>query len=247
MKNLLFLALVFLLACSPKVWHKAEITSSGTRINATAIDSDSIMLTMIQPYKSQANAKMSEIIGENEAKLDKGKPESTLTNFLADLVQNTVERKTGEKLDGTITNYGGVRVAYLAQGKVTLGNVYEIMPFDNMIVVLRINGRQLQTFCDHVASDGGWPVSKTLHFEIKDGKAENIKLNNISIQADNTYRICVPDYVANGGDDCSFLKDVPRTSYNIFLRDVIIDGVKQISKEGQKIHSQKDGRLINLK
>ena len=98
------------------------------------------MLSMVQPYKSQTNDKMSEIIGENEAKLDKGKPGSTLTNFLADLVQNTVERKTGEKLDGTITNYGGVRVAYLAQGNVTLGNVYEIMPFDNMIVVLRMKG-----------------------------------------------------------------------------------------------------------
>lgn len=243
MKKFAYLSIIFLISCSPKIWHKTAISSSNTRINESASSVDSSLVRLILPYRVEQENKMNSKVGENESKLEKGKPESTLTNWLSDIVEESVKLKTADNIDGTLMNYGGIRSNYLAKGDVTLGNVFELMPFDNLVVVLRITGTQLSVFCDHVAVSGGWPVSKSVRFTIKDKKANNITIKGEPLVADKIYRICVPDYIANGGDDCDFLKSISQTTHKYLLRDAILDGIKRTTSKGDKITSALDGRI----
>ncbi len=243
MKGFALLFTLVLASCSTKVWHTASIQTSNSRMNDSITADDSILLKMIYPYKLEKESKMNFVVAENEIKLDKAKPESTLTNWVADIIEESVELKTNDKIDATFLNYGGIRSNYLAKGPVTIGHIFELMPFDNLVVVLRIKGEALQIFCDHIAKSGGWPVSKSLHFIIKDQKATQISIKSVPLDPKNIYRICVPDYVANGGDDCTFLKEIPQTTYKYLLRDAILDGVNRINLQKRKISSISDGRI----
>ncbi|GAB1395270.1 MAG TPA: 5'-nucleotidase C-terminal domain-containing protein [Saprospiraceae bacterium] len=243
MKNLIFIGFLLLTACTPKVWHTSGVYHANTRIYNETITDDVAMLMLIQPYKQLEESKMKTIVGMTQTQLIKAKPESPLTNMLADMVQASVMLKTNDKIDATFINYGGVRLGALPEGEISLGKIYELMPFDNMAVILRISGAQLQTFCNHIAKSGGWPVSKSIRFEIKNQQAANITIHGNGLDPDKIYRICVPDYVANGGDDCSFLTAIPQTTYQYLLRDAILDGFKRVSQDGGKVESSNDGRI----
>lgn len=247
MKTWLYLSFIFFASCAPKVWHKATILAESTRVNDSASVEDSSLIRLVDPYKQEKESKMNIVIAENETKLDKARPESPLTNWVADIIDESVKLKTGDSIDCTVMNYGSIRSNYLAKGNVTLGNVFEIMPFDNLAVVLRIKGDVVQKLCDHMSRSGGWPVSKSLHFIMAEQKATQVTIHSQPLDADRLYRVCVPDYIANGGDDCTFLKDVPQTTYRYLLRDAILDGISRITDKGMKITSSNDGRIISKK
>lgn len=232
-----------LLSCTPKVWHTSAVHQSNTRVNESSAVLDPEMNQLIEPYKQQEEVKMKTIVGEMEVQLAKEKPESPLTNLIADMIQESLYIKTGDKVDATVVNYGGVRLSALPKGPVSLGKIYELMPFDNMAVVLRISGAKLKMLCDQIAKSGGWPVSHSLQFEIRQEQAWHINVNGETLDPDKVYRVCVPDYVANGGDDCSFLSDVPQTTYQYLLREAILDGFRRVAEKGEKINYSTDGRL----
>lgn len=236
---------LFLVSCAPKVWHTAGVYQSNTRVTSSSTEFDPEMSGLIEPYKKQEESKMKSIVAVCDAQLVKAKPESPLTNMIADMIQESLFIKTGEKVDATIVNYGGVRLSALPKGEISLGKVYELMPFDNMAVVLRIPGAKLKMLCDLIAKSGGWPVSNSLQFEISNEEAQHISINGEILDSSKIYRICLPDYVANGGDDCAFLTDVPNTTYQYLLRDAILDGFRRISEKGGKINYSTDGRIRN--
>ena len=77
-----------------------------------------------------------------------------------------------------VANYGGIRINSVTDGDLTLGKVYEIMPFENALVVMDLNGDQVKLLLDRIAAYGGWPVSEGLNFEIADSTATNIVIQN---------------------------------------------------------------------
>ncbi len=61
------------------------------------------------------------------------------------------------------------------------------MPFDNLMYILEIKGSMVQHFFDKMAESGGWPVSRTVSFDIAYGKAKNIHINRLPIEAHILY------------------------------------------------------------
>jgi 2',3'-cyclic-nucleotide 2'-phosphodiesterase (5'-nucleotidase family) len=111
------------------------------------------------------------------------------------------------------------------------------MPFENMMVVMETDGALLQEFCDHMAASGGWPISDGLEFSIEAGaKAKDIKINGELIQNDKTYRYAVPDYIANGGSDCSFFKDLPQQNSGMLIRDILLKYTKEMGEQGKSLN-----------
>ena len=101
------------------------------------------------------------------------------------------------------------------------------MPFENQLVVMDLNGVQVKQLLDRIATYGGWPVSEGLQFEIRDSAAINILIQGAPWKPEGSYRIGLPDYVANGGDDCDFLKPLPRVNSGLLIRDLLISDVKR--------------------
>src|SRR5690606_28429240 len=148
---------------------------------------------MIVPYKEELDKIMLEIIGQNQVELTKGKPNSPLTNWFADALYEEMNATKGYKIDFAIQNYGGVRINALAAGPVTVGSIYELMPFDNTMYVMTLKGHQVQSLLDKVVESNGWPISKSVQCISEYGKAARIKIHGKLLEPEAEYVVAIPD------------------------------------------------------
>ena len=111
----------------------------------------------------------------------------------------------------------------VAKGDLTVGDIYEVMPFDNKLVILNLSGDKTLMLLNRIADYGGWPISSNLTFSIEDDKATNIMIKGKPFDIKKSYRVALPDYTANGGDRCKFLKEEPQIDNDKMIRDLIIE------------------------
>lgn len=226
--------LLFISGCS-RYYVPSAASPVNYRIAPGEATADDPLNAIIAPYKTELDAKMNAVIGQVATRLYKEKPSSPLGNWVADALQIETQKLTDQPLDASVQNYGGLRIPELPVGPITLGKVYELMPFDNMQVIVEMSGTMVQRFFDHVAADGGWPVSKEVQFVLKGQRADRLTLNGKPIQPTATYRIALPDYIANGGGNCDFLIDLPRENTGHFVRDLLIQRVQNLTAEGKPL------------
>lgn len=208
---------------------------------------DSSIIRMYLPYKNKLDKDMNRVISYSEQEMEKDKPESLLTNFLADLL--LVEAgKTAlaqqEEIVPSVSffNYGGIRTS-LPKGDITVGKVYELMPFENELVYLELNGSTMMEFLNYIARKGGDSVGG-VRFRIADGKAADIKIGGKDFETGKTYWLVTNDYVAGGGDGLEVLKQ--RLDYKttgLLIRELIIQNLETKQKNHETIHVALDGRI----
>ena len=230
-----------------KTNHLAQVQPQFYRMEATAArsiaQSDTAIDSLIAPYKTQLDAEMNEVIGTAAITFSKGQPESTLGNWMADLQAHQTRLYTKTDIDFAVINNGGIRIPSLQAGEVTRGKIFELMPFDNMLVVLHLDINTLLQFIQKMAADGGWASSAELRYDIIDGKANNIMINGRALTEDRIYKVSISDYVANGGSDCPFFVDKKRDELGVLVRDAIIDFVKAETANGRKLMARLDNRV----
>jgi len=204
---------------------------------------DTAMQVLMAPYRDSVDRSMNQVIGEVEKSLEKKQPEGTLGNFMADAMYYSGKQKYGIDVDAAFVNYGGIRIPQLAAGPVTRGKIFELMPFDNIVVVQRMKGNVLQEFLNLIAEKGGWPVAG-IKMEIKDKKAINIHVGGQPLDLNKTYTIVNSDYVANGGDNAAMLKTVPQETNGYLMRDAIFDYINMLQVQGKKINAHLENRIV---
>jgi 2',3'-cyclic-nucleotide 2'-phosphodiesterase (5'-nucleotidase family) len=202
---------------------------------------DSSMVRFLSPYGSKMQATMGKVIGVSNQGLSKKQPESPIGNFMADAMKAGAEKLFNKKVDAAFVNYGGVR-SYFPKGDITIGLVYELMPFDNLVVLQQLSGTLLQQLLDKTAIDGGWPIAG-ISMEIKDKKAVKVLVAGKPLDPVATYTIANSDYVANGGSDCPFLKPIPQENKGYTLRDALIDQIQRMTAAGKTIDAALENRV----
>ena len=245
LKNIFLLVLlVSIVGCSKQV-YTADIDTSYYRISKRN-KSDKELDNIIAPYKAQLDAKMNEVIAMNPEEMSKARPSSVLGNWFSDALLEEAIRIYGVDIDMSMQNYGGLRVPSLGKGDVTVGEIYELMPFDNKLVLLELDGMTTKKLLDKIAESGGWPISHTLSMDIDGEMATNIKIRGQDFDINKTYTVALADYIADGGDDCFFLADGKRTDNDLLIRDIIIDHLKNKPEEEKVIVQDKTARIKNL-
>ncbi len=239
-RQLVLVLSIAVTACSPRPLRVTAHQEQQYIIAKTGA-ADSNLSALIAPYKRGVDTQMQVVIGHTDIPLTKAQPESTLGNFLADATLDAA-RKLDVKVAAAVGNYGGIRIPYIAPGPITRGKVYELMPFDNMLTIVEIPGSILQQFCDKMASYKGWPVSG-LTFSIKDKVATDVLISGKPINSSLVYKIAISDYIAHGGDNCDFLKPLPKRNTTVFIRDALIDYLAALEHEGKLLHPELDNRI----
>ena len=182
----------------------------------------------LKPYDEEVARVMAIIIGSTDEDMQRNS--TVMKNWAADAVKTVGERLSGVEVDAGVTNSGGLRSDF-HKGELSLGEVYNLMPFDNNIVVLEMNGALLQECLDNLAMKGGQCVSRGISFTIKDGKAVNAKINGKKIDKNRTYRISTISYIYEGNDDLvSFAKANLLYSSDRPMKFDIADYVKENPK-----------------
>ncbi len=207
------------------------------------MEEDSAMVALLAPYKVQMEAEMGVVLGRSDQELLKQRPESTLGNWVADVTHRQCEKYLGEPIDFAVGNYGGMRISRLPPGPITKGKIFELMPFDNSLVVMTIKGSVVQLLLTRIAEAGGWPISYPVRMKIVDGKATNILIDGKALDPNRTYKVGLTDFVANGGDQCFFLMEEARVDLKKKLRDVMMEVVEEEYAKGKGISAQLEGRI----
>lgn len=233
--------LLLLVSCkSSYTYHYTERTPGLAKINRDSLQLyDTAIHNMITPYKVKLDSQMNVVIGITTYKLTKDKPEGSLGNVLCDAAVWYAAAHYDKPIDICVMNAGGVRLPNIEAGNITVGKMYELMPFDNMVDVLELKGEIVDQLLQLVAAADGWPVSG-LTMQIENGKAVNILIGGKPLVMSQTYTLVTSDYVANGGDKADMLKLYEkRTGLNYLLRDALIEYVKSTKVLNQTI----DGRI----
>jgi 2',3'-cyclic-nucleotide 2'-phosphodiesterase (5'-nucleotidase family) len=212
-------------------------------INA-GVKSDTAVAQMLVPYSSKIASTMFEVIGKLDETLLKRQPDNSLGFFMTDALLSESQRVFNTKVDIALVNYGGIRTNAMQAGNITLGNIYELMPFDNLLVMITLDGKQLLQLLSHISARGSWPISGG-SYVIKNKEAISVTIGGQPLNPDNKYTIALSDYVANGGDDCSFLTNIPQVNNGYLLRDAIIGYVKSVSAAGKTIGKPVSNRVTN--
>ena len=240
--SFIFVVLLLLSACS-KAYLIYDVETNQLPIHADYPNQDEEIESIISPYRDDLASTMNKVIARVEIDLFKDKPSSSLGNLLADATLAMASEYTHSSIDIGIINYGGIRVPSLTKGPVTIGNVYELMPFDNYLVVLSLTGKQVQSMLDAIAASGGWPVAGVT-FTIKDNTADDVQINGKRLHSESTYHIAISDYLANGGDNMNMLKGLPQENTNVLLRDAFKAYFVDFSNHDQALPYINEMRII---
>lgn len=241
-KLILVLFLAFQFSCIKKTYTPASDKAEYVKIT-NSIKEDSVANATISPYRNKLSEQMSKVIGVSAQPLIKGDIEYNLGNFTADLIRTECEKLTGHPIDFAIMNHGGLRNT-LPQGNITVGNIYELMPFDNELVVLTISSVTAKELFKFMARKKNIAVSNMKITISKDGY-ENVQINGKPFQEGQYYTLAISDYLANGGDDLGCLSNALKKEVtNQKIRDVIITHIENLTKQGKEIVAVTDGRVV---
>ena len=117
------------------------------------------------------------------------------------------------------------------------------MPFENLITTVTFSGKDMQQFFDYVAEGGGDPIAGA-KFSIKNKKAVNVLIGGQALDLNKNYILLTSDYMANGGDGGAiFSKATDRKTYEIKLRDALLNYMELQTKEGKILNPVNDGRI----
>ena len=204
---------------------------------------DPAIAALIAPYHDRVTAQMTEVLGTAPEPLTKNPGESPLADFVADLQRARASKVLGGPIPlGVMTN-GGLRAGFAA-GPVTLGAVFELMPFENELVVVEAPGPVVQQLFDY-AAHVKMAVSGATYTVTFDGLPKDIRIGGqpFDVNDARTYSIAVSDYLATGGDNMTFFKAVPMRHTNVLLRTAIADHIRDLTKVGQPVTAKVEGRV----
>ena len=239
---LVFILVFTGLSCNT-VYQSQSLQYKTYRINDKQ-QKDSSLLNFLQPYSDNVNQKMNDVVGVVEVSMDKKQPEGTLGNFMVDALFTMAAEKYNTKADVAFLNFGGIRLTQLPAGNVITGKIFELMPFDNLLILQKLKGDVLQQFLDLIASKGGWPVAG-ITMQIKDKKAVNVMIGGKPLNPDEIYTTVNSDFVANGGDNADMLRSVPQITNGYLMRDAIFDYIKKLKSRGENISAKIENRVTN--
>ncbi len=237
-KMLVGFLLVAMVSCFNPSDYEPIYSWSNVEINSEIKGSNRVE-KVIAPYRVQLDSIMDEVIGYAAHDLTtEGDYESLLGIFVTKLLIEQSRSTFIRDVDVAIMNHKGGLRAPINKGDITLGEVYEMLPFENNVLLLEVPGEDLVEVVNFIAKSGRsmiWPAS----FEITDSGVQNIRIDGQEINPDETYTLSISDYLANGGGGFRMLKSLKRLDVEpVNMRDLIVLEIRQRTARGDSIKEE---------
>lgn len=249
MKHIFYciLVAVSLLASCASHHEIAGISRTRILIDSTYDSPSSTAATaFMTPYKKSVDSLMTPVVGHLARYMWSARPESNLSNLLSDILI-WASKAYDENPDFALYNMGGIR-ASMSEGAVTYGDIVDVAPFENKICFFDLSGDAVNTLFQQIARNGGEGVSHGIQLVIsKSGELLSARINGEEIDTKRTYRVASIDYLAQGNDGLTALKD--KTNYRApneqknNLRYIITDYFKDKDAKGETVDSKVEGRI----
>ncbi len=230
----IFLTIFGLISCTKQPQKLSQI--SGKRLPiASSLKVDDSIDAFIAPYRNRLNSVLDStlaIAAHNISKTD-GAYNSSAGNLMADIVYaeaNPIfKMRTGHTIDFVFLNFGGIR-APISVGKVTTRTAFEVMPFDNSIVVVKLDGKTVIKLVDYlIESKKAHPISGIQIALDATNRPSKINIQGKPFEEGKDYFVATSDYLLEGGDNMVFFKEAKeQTNIDYYVRNAMIDNFKKV-------------------
>ena len=242
------LASLMMVSCAPKHYQITSVERTRIIVDSRYDQNpDEAAQQFLAPYKRVNDSIMGPVMGQVAHNMHPQRPESDLSNLLADILIWASKDYNEEPVLG-IYNMGGIR-SDLTKGDVTYGNVLDVAPFENKISFLTLTGEKMLELFRQIAHRGGEGVSKGIELVItEDGKLVSSKLHGKEIDPKAEYRVATLNYLLEGNDGMPALRE----GTNIIAPDdpsnntrfLIMNYFKDMQAKGIVVDSQVEGRIV---
>lgn len=200
---------------------------------------DPEMVQQLEAYRDTLNREMGRKVATVKDTLRFEKPESALSNLVADALRFQAASTLRQFVHVGIIGEESFKL-FFVPGELTLGDVYEFMPYDNHLVVLSMSGEQVMTLVEQVAEMGGAPISG-IRFRIgENGHPNSVLLNAEVIDPDGEYLVATSSWAANGGDKFPVLWNASnRKDLDLSIQEVYVN----YFRNQVELTSSTDGRI----
>lgn len=223
-------------------------TVEGRLVNMnSSVTKDAAVDSIVSIYRNEIAELMKRPIGYCDETLFSRRPDSNLMRFFADaMLYEGVKYAEQNGLSAplvALANTGGLR-SNIEQGVVTVSSIFELSPFENSLVFMTLTANQMRRVADHIASRGGEPLAgMTLSIDKHIAKGFDIVIAGEPLDDNATYVVATNNYIADGGDGFGFFVDLPRFDTGLMLREIIIDYIETLTREGRHLTSPADTRI----
>ncbi len=186
------------------------------------VGEDEAISAFIRPYAKSLSRTMDQVLTVSDGLFKTNQPEGALGNLAADIVRYRATAEMRERVHVSVLHNQNLCIP-LAEGKITVRQLYELLPMDNEIVVLGFTGEQLLQITDELAAVNGEPVSG-IRFRIINNKAQDVLVNTQNVDPDSYYLVATGSWMADGGGPSPTLwEPVERYNLGVLIREAVID------------------------
>ncbi len=201
---------------------------------------DKELARIIHAYYGRIEKEYSKVVGETAVALIRyHQRESNIGNFICDIMR----KKTGT--DIAFINSGAIR-NNIPKGRITLEQVFTLLSFDNILVTMKLTGKQILKILEQNAKleHGILQVSgMEIRYDLSEpagSRVREVYIGRRSLDPEKTYTVTTIDFLATGGDAFSPFKEGKNIMYGTALRDVFVSYLEKHSPISPRI----EGRII---
>ena len=229
-----------------------------TRARLLTVDSsipdDPEVLKIIAPYEEKVR-ELRKVIGRLEGGLSKtGVGGGSLGNFVTDAIRAQAEAKLGKPIVLAMVNNGGLRKNEIAAGELRASDIFELLPFENALILLDVTGAQLTKILQVVTRDAQSGARIQFKWNDRDrpefisGKLVDANGKEQEIDPNQTYTIITIDYLMSlkSGVYAILQEGKNPTPLNLTIRDAVMNYVKAETAAGRPVRSVVDNRFVQV-
>ena len=140
-----------------------------------------------------------------------------------------------------LINFGGLR-APINEGDISIRNIYELMPFDNEIVIVSLSPDQVIGMLNYLFEKNGQPISNGQ--AILSSNKKELIIGGKVYNFERHINVITSDYLAKGGDKMNFLKSEQMIQTGVLMRDALLD---YVSKKNELPEFEVEDRIFFVK
>jgi 2',3'-cyclic-nucleotide 2'-phosphodiesterase (5'-nucleotidase family) len=173
---------------------------------------------IVARYQRQADAQLQRAIGETQVDLDGQHVRDRETN-LGDFVADVMRQAAGAEV--ALINGGSIRTS-ISRGRITVKDIYAVLPFDNYLVAIRLTGAQLKQALEYGVSrleeaSGSFPQVAGLSFTYSRSAPAGSRVKEVTVggqplDLQKEYVVATNDFLVAGGDGYTAFGDALKSA-----------------------------------
>ncbi len=236
-------------SCKETPQQLSKIDAKQLQIDSSLTVVDSIE-NFVAPYRRRVDEVLDSTLAYAPKPFTKtdGTYNTSAGNLMADIVlleANPIfKARTNNTIDFVLLNHGGIR-SIISKGNVSARTGYQVMPFENSIVVVELTPESVLKMVDFlIQSKRAHPISGIQIVLNKESKLQSLKIQGKPFTNKRNYFVATSNYLVTGGDNMGFFKElVQATDTDYLIRNAMIDYFKKVDT----LKAEVDDRFYKLK